>query len=192
MPGFDDEEDKRRPNVFGTFVDDVCGVVKSRGDLGTLSHTYSALSLCGGGRRLPIWDYDGDATGEGGTQPRAPSVYEMSVETAQKRAYASNCYTRLLSGSDDSDYLEASMIGERATGFIEDLARLARTDIVVLEIMCLALLEPWRRTGYTRTTRTESSVREPLFTSHADDPLQSSLKSTLLRQASGCKARAAT
>ncbi|CAM9502941.1 unnamed protein product [Hapterophycus canaliculatus] len=48
--------------------------------------------------------------------------------------------------------------------------------------MCLVLLEPWRRMGFTGKTRTETSSHGPHPASHLDLAQQSSLKSTLLRQ----------
>lgn len=71
-------------------------------------------------------------------------MYEMSVETAQKRAYARNCYDRMLS---ECDQRGAGVLGVRETSFVDKLAEVSRSDTVALEIMCLALLEPWRRTS---------------------------------------------
>lgn len=185
MAGLNDvDHSEQRPT---TFVDDVCGVVKLRGDVGILSHIISALSICGGGRRVMSSGWGGDTTEGGSARPRAPAVYsyEMSVETAQKRAYAGNCYDLLLSDAKDDGHSEPGMLNERATSFIEELAELARRETLALEILCLVLLEPWRRNEDINTHRTDSTHgAQSRSEIQADDSLQSPLNGMLLKQAS--------
>ena len=54
---------------------------------------------------------------------------------------------------------EAGVLGERASSFINELAQLSRADSVALEVMCLVLLEPRRR-----TSDADSSLTNALLT----------------------------
>lgn len=60
-------------------------------------------------------------------EARWPAASEVSVETAQKRAYANNCWSVLLRMRDQ----------RRATDFIAEMAALARTDTLVLVSSCI-------------------------------------------------------
>lgn len=104
----------------------------------------------------------------------------MSVDTAQKRAYASNCFTFLSSScfQDDGQH-KHGVLPEQVTSFILELSELARTDIVSLEILCLVLLEPWRHATCTAKQQAEDSARDL-----RQELLDTSLNSALLKQAS--------
>lgn len=122
-------------------MDDTAELVVAHGRLAVLSSAYSALLVCAGRNGRSSFAPASD-NGRKSTR-RRPCIYEISVETAQKRAYARNCYERILS---ERNQREAGVLGERATSFIYELAHVSRTDTVALEVMCLALLEPLRRT----------------------------------------------
>lgn len=78
----------------------------------------------------------------GRNSPRCrPCAYEMSLETAQKRAYASNCFTQLLAEYNrEVGQGEPGVLGERAISFLQDMVQVAREDTVAIEVLCLALL----------------------------------------------------
>lgn len=60
-------------------------------------------------------------------------MYEMNVETAQKRAYASNCYRVLLSEySRDDGERRRHLQDDGGISFIVHMTALAHTDSVVL------------------------------------------------------------
>lgn len=160
----DHERGREQPMMLGSFVEDAGNIVTSHGCLAAISHAYSALVVCvGGSSELESGTSAPDSSGENireGRTRRRPCVYEMSVETAQKRAYASNCYNQLL-----SEYDQDVRQGKQTTSFIEELVEVARRDAVAIEVLCLLLLEPWRRP-------------------HTDS-LHSPLNNALLQQASG-------
>ncbi|CBJ26297.1 expressed unknown protein [Ectocarpus siliculosus] len=164
-----------------SFVDDASAVVKSRGDVGVVSHAYSALLLCGGGSKLASSISTRDAAGGGGKSTRVPCLYEMSVDTAQKRAYASNCFTFLSSRCAQGDgQHKHGVLAEQVTSFILELSELAQTDIVSLEILCLVLLEPWRQ-----ATRTAKHQAEDSACDSQQESLGTSLNGALLKQVEG-------
>ncbi|CAM9107786.1 unnamed protein product, partial [Ectocarpus fasciculatus] len=164
-----------------SFANDASAVVKSRGDVGVVSHAYSALLLCGGGNKLGSSSSTREAAGDGGKSTRVPCLYEMSVETAQKRAYANNCFMFLSSrcARDDGQH-KHGVLAEQVTSFILELSELARTDIVSLEILCLVLLEPWRQASCIATHQAQDSAR-----GSQQESLDTSLNSAILKQASG-------
>lgn len=150
--------------MLSSFVADAGSIVTSTGRLAVISHAYSALVVCVGGiseleSGISPSDSSGESIREVSTR-RRPCVYEMSVETAQKRAYASNCYNQLL-----SEFNQDVQQGNQATSFLEELVEISRGDTIAMEVLCLVLLEPWRRTAHT-------------------DSLHSPLNSALLQQAS--------
>lgn len=154
-----------QPTILSSFVEDAGNIVTCHGRLAVMSHAYSALVVCVGGSSemgpgISASDRSEESIREVSIT-RRPCVYEMSVETAQKRAYASNCYNQLL-----SEYDQDVRQGKRATSFVEELVEIGRADTVAVEVLCLILLEPWRRT------------------THTDSP-NSSLNNALLQQASG-------
>ncbi|CAB1107394.1 unnamed protein product [Ectocarpus sp. CCAP 1310/34] len=163
-----------------SFVNDASAVVKSRGDVGVVSHAYSALLLCGGGSKLASSISTRDAAGDGGKSTSVPCLYEMSVDTAQKRAYASNCFTFLSSrcAQDDGQH-KHGVLAEQVTSFILELSELAQTDIVSLEILCLVLLEPWRQATCTAKHQAEGSACDS-----QQESLGTSLNAAVLKQAS--------
>ncbi|CAM9324498.1 unnamed protein product [Ectocarpus sp. 6 AP-2014] len=164
-----------------SFVDDASAIMKSRGDVGVVSHAYSALLLCGGGGKLASSISTRDAAGGGGKSTRVPCLYEMSVDTAQKRAYASNCFTFLSSRCAQGDgQHKHGVLAEQVTSFILELSELAQTDIVSLEILCLVLLEPWRQ----QATCTVKHQAEDSACDSQQESLGTSLNGALLKQAS--------
>lgn len=97
-----------------------------------LSHAYLALVVC---------TNEETRVGKG----HAPSASEMSVETAQKRAYASNCWNVLLRMREQ----------RRATDFIANMATLARTDTLVM--VSLKVLNVFTNIGCVTINSTEGS-----------------------------------
>lgn len=144
-----------QPSILGTFVEDTADLVVAHGRLAVMSSAYSALLVCADGNEYLPFAPTSDCGGK--STRRRPSIYEMSVETAQKRAYARNCYDRMLS---ECNQREAGVLGERATRFIDELAEVSRTDTVALEVMCLALLEPWRRTSCADSSLTSALLTQ--------------------------------
>lgn len=65
-------------------------------------------------------------------QYRSISAYEVSVETAQKRGYASNCFKVMLAkydklcSTDDQEHISG------AEEFIRDIGSVAQTDVIAL------------------------------------------------------------
>ncbi|CAN0211377.1 unnamed protein product [Ectocarpus sp. 13 AM-2016] len=163
-----------------SFVDDASAVVKSRGDVGVVSHAYSALLLCGGGSKLASSISTRDPAGDGGKSTSVPCLYEISVDTAQKRAYASNCFTFLSSrcAQDDGQHKDG-VLAEQVTSFILELSDLAQTDVVSLEVLCLVLLEPWRQATCTAKHQAEDSACDS-----QQESLGTSLNGAVLKQAS--------
>lgn len=135
--------------MLDTFVEDTAELVVAHGKLALLSSAYSALLVCA--------DRNEHMSLAPTSERRRPCTYEMSVETAQKRAYARNCYDRMLS---ECNQREAGVLGERATNFIDELAQVSRSDTVALEVMCLALLEPWRRTSDANSSLTSALLTQ--------------------------------
>lgn len=131
-----------QPSILDTFVEDTAELVAAHGRLAVMSSAYSALMVCADRNEHVSFAPAPDSGGK--SSRRRQCNYEMKVETAQKRAYARNCYDRTIS---ESNQREAGVPGERGTTFVDELAEVARTDIVALEVMCLALLEPWRRSS---------------------------------------------
>lgn len=160
-----DDGGREEPKILGSFVEDAVNVVTSHGRLAVMSHAYSALVVCVGGSSELVSGASASVSSEESIREsstrRRPCIYEMSVETAQKRAYASNCYNQVL-----SEYTRDVRQGKRATSFMEELIAIAHRDTIALEVLCLVLLEPWRRTAYI-------------------DSLHSPLNNALLQQASG-------
>ncbi|CAM9104471.1 unnamed protein product [Discosporangium mesarthrocarpum] len=157
---------------FGAFIEDAAEVMRSRAETAVLSHACSALRACSReevakqysaksrDRKFP---YPGILSPHGGARTLSmqsgrwathknthgfPSSYEISVETAQKRAYASNCYSVLLSKhiEDEARQQEGLPVSNLGSSerFLQEMGVLAQSDIIVLEILCLMLLEPWR------------------------------------------------
>lgn len=141
-------------SILGTFVQDTAELVAAHGRLAVLSSAYSTLLVCADSNERVSF---APSSGNGGKSARRrPCIYEMSVETAQKRAYARDCYDWMLS---EYNQREAGVLRERATSFIDELAQVSRTDVAALEVMCLALLEPWRR-----SSDADSSLTSALLT----------------------------
>lgn len=136
-----------------SFVEDATEVIKARGNTASLSHACSALLACAsrsgevctsgsascGGGLIPSETLEtalcsaGQAPLRRRKRGRPALVYETSVETAQKRAYASNCYGILLSkcnhaGGPNSRGLNDSGVAS----FVAKMAALAGVDTVVL------------------------------------------------------------
>lgn len=73
-----------------------------------------------------------------GEGSRPLSVYEISVATAQKRAYARNCCRLLLSKCTRSDGGRVDhRRGDGASSFIVEMVTLAQTDTTVMVSLCL-------------------------------------------------------
>lgn len=103
------EENNEESAGLSTFMVDATDVMRSSAYTAVLSHAYSALMACTNEKTCM-------------DEACAPSASEMSVETAQKRAYASNCWSVFLRIREQ----------RRATDFIAKMATLARTDMLVL------------------------------------------------------------
>lgn len=91
------------------FLVDATNVLRSSAYTAVLSHACAALMAC----TTEVTRSD---------ESRWPAASEVSVETAQKRAYANNCWSVLLRMRDQRG----------ATDFIAEMAALARTDTLVL------------------------------------------------------------
>lgn len=140
--------------AFGTFVEDTADLVVAHGSLAVMSSAYSGLLVSADENEPGSF---ATASNSGGKSTRQrPCEYEMSVETAQKRAYARNCYDRILSEGTQRE------TGERATSIISEWAEVSRTDAIALEIMCLALLEPWRQTSHADPSLTAALLTQVL------------------------------
>ncbi|CAM9303136.1 unnamed protein product [Choristocarpus tenellus] len=166
------------PEVYSkslsVFVDDASKVMRSRANTAILSHACSALNACssGGGSStgcklmkgegisvIPscscTWGFSRDVH-----LPITPCTYEVSIETAQKRAYASNCYSLLMCKheEDKSGHTDTHMQEGETAAFLHRMSALARGDPVVLEIMCLMLLEIQRRSMLQSETSGEQQL----------------------------------
>lgn len=75
----------------------------------------------------------GQDPSRGRKRGRPSFAHETSVETAQKRAYASNCYGVLLSKCNHSDGPRGQVFDDNGVAsFMAQMATLARMDTVVL------------------------------------------------------------
>lgn len=160
-PSGSDIEREHRSSL-SYFVEDATDTVRSRGNMAALSHTYSALLMffpnsrrrlgsfeAGLGSQAPCSSFEGklfhmserfdiSSFWAGKVLPncsskeKRPRMYEMSIETAQKRAYASNCYNLLLSKCmRDEGRREQNKNSDEAATFVGQMATLARADDVV-------------------------------------------------------------
>lgn len=143
-------------------MEDATEVIKTRGNTAYLSHACSALLACASrttevGTSRPAAGVRTSPSASCGTglipsetletvlccagqdptrrrkRGRPSFVHETSVETAQKRAYASNCYGVLLSKCNHDDGPRGRGFDDNGvTSFIAQMATLARMDVVVL------------------------------------------------------------
>ena len=132
-------------------------MVKSSGNTAALSHTFSTLSVCSMvadcdeysvtlsrhppevTARAPVESETCIGPIDDGKQRkrrREPWTYDTSVETAQKRAYATNSYRILLSEvlpvKRDHRRDRQERAADEGTSFIAKMASLAISDVVVL------------------------------------------------------------
>lgn len=152
---------REHPRCLRPFVEDATEVIKTRGNTACLSHACSALLACAsrtaevGTSQLAAGVQASPSSSGGGLFPsetletglccaeqgpprrrkrgRPAFVYETSVETAQKRAYASNCYGVLLSKCNQGDGTRGRGFNDNGVNsFIAQMTALARMDTVVL------------------------------------------------------------
>lgn len=153
---------REHPRSLRSFVEDATEVIKTRGNTAYLSHACSALLACAsrttevgtsrppagvqtspsascGGGLIPSETLETALCCAGHDSPRRRKrgrpafVYETSVETAQKRAYASNCYGVLFSKCNHGDGPRSRSFDDNGvTSCIAQMATLARMDTVVL------------------------------------------------------------
>lgn len=167
-------------------MEDAGHVVVSHGILAGLSHAYAALLVCTRGNELLLATPTPDSGRERARY--RPCAYEMSLETTQKRAYASTCFAQLLAECDEEvGKVESGVLGEGATSFIRDMTEVARGDTVALEVMCLMLLlEPQKQTP-CRDSPNIDLLRRALLEqvlAFREDPRLWSLDQSLLREVS--------
>lgn len=142
MEGLDQVDRGQSAWSLAVFVGNATDVIKLSGNTAALSHAYSALSVCTVANaddsnidfsRIPPGLTVGSKSLRLDLQRkrrRQPSTYEMSIETAQKRAYASNCYRVLLSKiKEECPKGEACDEGKR---FIARIASLSNSEDVVM------------------------------------------------------------
>ena len=153
---------REHPRSLRSFVEDATEVIKTRGNTASLSHACSALLACAsrsgevctpgpsagvhtprsascGGGLIPSETLE-TALGSAEQDPlwrrkrgRPALVYETSIETAQKRAYASNCLGVLLSKCNHAGAPQSRGMNDNAVAsFVAKMAALARVDTVVL------------------------------------------------------------
>lgn len=151
---------------FSAFSIDAANVMRSCANTAAVSHGHSALLACMDRGAAPRFSEPpaccakrvscfsareafasftgsavtpdvGETLREDGEESRRISVYETSAVTAQKRAYASNCCSVLLSmcSQSDGDRVDRRR-GDEATVFIADMAALTWTDTTVMVSLC--------------------------------------------------------
>ncbi|CAM9099714.1 unnamed protein product [Ascophyllum nodosum] len=182
--GLDQVGPQQSVESLSKFIGDATDVVKSSGNTAALSHTFSTLSVCSMvadcdeysvtlsrhppevTARAPVESETCIGPIDDGKQRkrrREPWTYDTSVETAQKRAYATNSYRILLSEvlpvKRDHRRDRQERAADEGTSFIAKMASLAISDVVVLEVMCLMLLEPWRTCGVGKCGSVTSASR---------------------------------